>query len=350
MLFRNIFTLLVGVLLCGCWQRETPIKIERPVKLSSVESLNLYDKDFAGTVASAEAVNLAFLVGGLVNHIYVGEGSWVGKGELLATLDAQDYQLELESNLSKFQTSKSILERTQRLSERQAVSVQELEIAQSDYEQAKSNYQYSINRLDYTRLTAPFAGSIERQAVDTYQQVNAGTVIFRLMNPNNLEVKFTLPESDANILLVPVSYKVEFDNLKGRLFNAEAKSVIDGSVAGAGIPITLGITDPTFNASKLNIKVGFTARVIVELNDTSQWLGYTTIPLTAIFPSEENNTKFYVWVYDSKTSRVEKREVQRAGLTDSDRVIIKEGLRSGESVVSVGVYSLVEGEMVKVLQ
>lgn len=350
MLLKNIFTSVVGVLLCGCWQSETPIKIERPVKLSSVESLSFYDKDFAGTVASAQTVNLAFQVGGLVNHIYVGEGSTVRQGELLATLDSQDYQLQLESDLAKYQTSKSILERTQRLADHQAVSVQEFEIAQSDYEQARSNYQYSRNRLNYTRLTAPFAGSIEKQAVDTYQEVSAGTIIFRLINPNDLEIKFTLPESDANMLLVPVSYKVEFDNLKGRSFSAKVKSVIDGSVAGAGIPITLGITDPGFNASKLNIKVGFTARVIVELKDTQEWLGYTTVPLSAIFTAEDDASQFYVWVYDDQSSSVARRRVERAGLTESDKVIIKSGLEVGENVVSAGVYSLIEGEKVKVLQ
>ncbi|MFI3331082.1 MAG: efflux RND transporter periplasmic adaptor subunit [Rikenellaceae bacterium] len=341
---NKIYFIVLGVLLSGCWPKQDPLSFERRVKVEKVEALNSYSKRFAALVHPSSSVDLAFGVSGLVNNMYAAEGEMVKKDQILASLDDDDFRLQVSSALSNYNATKSILERTERLQARDAVSLQDLELAKADYVQAKSNYSYALNQLSYTKLYAPFAGSIESQGVDTYQEVNAGTLIYRLITPYDLDIKFTLPEVDANMLLQPVKYWVVFDNMPLREFKAELTSVINGSVLSAGIPITLKITDKNFDAQRLNIKVGFSCTVIMQLYDNKEFSSYVSVPLSALV----NTNK--LWVYSPSDSKVHLREVATAGLVGEDMVIISRGLKKGEIVVSAGVNMLTQGQSVKVLE
>lgn len=327
-------------LLTACWKAETPKTFVRPVKLSKVVALNSYDKDFVGVVSAEQYTNLAFRVSGQVTKTFVTEGAQVKKGQLLAQLDPGDFLLGLEADKAQYTTTQSILERNKRLLAKQAISQQDYEIAQSNFLQAKSAYEYSQNQLEYTKLKAPFAGSIKKKFVEDYQKVQTGESVFKLINPDVLEVKFTLPESDVNLVRVNKNIFIEFDNYRGELFRAEIKDVVDASVDGAGIPVTLRIADKNFNPNKYNIKAGFACRVKIQIEGAKAFDNYVTVPITALFnpPTDKNQT--YVWAYDAKAGEVVLRKVKADGLVGGSQAIIGSGLKAGEQVVSAGVYQL----------
>lgn len=347
---QTILVVLSMLGLTACWQTQTPRSFVRPVKLSPAQSLSSYSKDFVGVVSSDQSTNLAFRVGGQVIRTFVGEGDQVREGQVLAKLDPGDFQLQLEADKAQFTTAQSILERSKRLLAKQAISQQDYEIAQSDYLRAKSAYEYSRNQLAYTQLRAPFAGSIEKKYVDNFQKVQTGEAIFKLINPGQLSVKFTLPESDVELVRVNKNIFVEFDNYRGETFSAEIKDVVDASIDGAGIPVTLRITDPRFDPAKYDIKAGFACRVKMQIEGNKAYHAYVTVPITAVFnpPTDKNST--CVWVYDSKDSTVRVRKIRVMGLMGDNRVIVPEGLAAGEQVVSAGVYQLTEGQKVNVLK
>ncbi len=70
------------------------------------------------------------------------------------------------------------------------------------------------------------------------------------------------------------------------------------------------------------------------------------VPLTAIYAPVGGDD--YVWVVDGNNI-VEKRRVVLGELTGEDSVVIESGLKSGERVVSAGVYHLSNGEKVTLL-
>lgn len=351
---KNKLTLLVVMvatagLFSSCWEKASPKSFVRPVKLTEVKSLQSYDKDFVGVVSAEQYTDLAFRVGGLIQKTYINEGSYVKKGQVLAEVDPADNRLQMDADKAQYQSTKSILERTERLLAKQAISVQEMEISKANFQKAKSQYEYSKNQLSYTRLTAPFSGSIEKKYVENYQKVNPGQAIYKLINPDVLDVKFTLPENDVSMTGLNNAFYIEFDNFRGELFKAKIKEVVDASVDGAGIPVTLSITDAAFKPEKYNIKAGFACRIKVIIDNPAMLSAYVTVPITAVF---ENDTKSasYVWVYDATTSTVNRHAVTTKGLHGSDGVIISEGVKEGEMVVTAGVYQIVDGQKVSLLQ
>ena len=71
-----------------------------------------------------------------------------------------------------------------------------------------------------------------------------------------------------------------------------------------------------------------------------------SVPLTAIYAPVGDDD--YVWVISSDNV-FEKRRVVLGELTESSSVVVLSGLKSGERIVSAGVYHLTNGERVSLL-
>ncbi len=340
-----------SLLLPSCWTETTPEVYQRPVKVATVENLNSYDKQYVGVALAEQYTDFAFRVGGLINKTFVDEGSLVKKGALLAELDPADFRLKLEADRAQYQTSKSMLDRNKRLLKKQAISQQDYEISMANYLKAKSAYNYSANQLKYTKLYAPFTGSIETKYVETYQKINPGEPIYKIINPNKLEVSFTLPENEVS---VPSRAKffVEFDNHPGTEYSAEIKEVVDASVNGAGIPVTLRMTDKMFDPKKLDVKAGFACQVKVVIERESLLLDgdFVTVPITAIFAKNTDKTQQFVYILNHKDNTVQSKAVKTKGMMGTDKIIIRSGVAAGETVVIAGVHQIVDGQKVTILK
>lgn len=341
------FMFVAVILLGACGQKkETYATVDRPVKTTIVESRSVIKKDFSGIVEAVEYVKLAFRVGGQIIDLPVIEGQKVKKGQLIAAIDPRDIALQYAATKSAYETAAAQVERNKRLLSRQAISVQEYEISLANYQRAKSEYELSANNMRDTKLTAPFDGSIEKRFVENYQRVNAGEGIVQLVNTNNLRIKFTIPDSYLYLLRAKdPRFLVEFDTFKGHVFQAKLEEYLDISTEGTGIPVSITIDDPSFDRDLYAVKPGFTCSIqfTADVGPLVQD-SWTIIPLSAVF-GESEGTNMYVWVV--KDNKVYKREVTVNAPTGEAQVLISEGLKPGEEIVTAGVYQLVEGETVR---
>ena len=178
--------------------------------------------------------------------------------------------------------------------------------------------------------------------------MQAGQGIVCLINPNKLQIQYTMPETNITYFSTPYHIYVEFDNYKGIRFKAKVKEYVEASPDGSGVPVFLYIDDPEFNLNKYKVAVGFSCRVVLHIESESFNEGAVLAPLSAIVASEENNDKF-VFVYNAQSQKVERRQVEEAELVGKDNVVITKGLKAGDQVVSAGATRLVEGQQVKVL-
>lgn len=342
---RPILFLLLCVTLQGsCGRRvENDLDRVRSVKVVTARDVGYVDRDFAGMSTADDATMLAFKLSGQVASVDVGKGDFVRRGELLAQLDPRDVELQVASDRSQFERATSQYERMRRLLERNAVSQQDVEAAEAAYVQARSKYENSRDLLAQTKLRAPFDGVIERTYVDAYQRVESGQTILRLVNPISTTVEFTMSEKSMSVLADSSSrYFVRFDNYPDRLFSARLDSYAKTASDASGFPVSLKLNKAELQG--VSISPGMTCQVMIRTADNLA--GEVEVPLTAIYAPAQGGT--YVWVVD-KESRVELREVVLGELLGRDMVSIKQGLRSGEEVVTAGVYRLREGEQVKIL-
>ncbi|MBQ4279183.1 MAG: efflux RND transporter periplasmic adaptor subunit, partial [Rikenellaceae bacterium] len=339
--------ILAAAALVSCGSPAVKPEGPRPVKVTAAVSLDAINKSYSGVVAPDQFSDLAFKVSGPMISLNVEEGQKVRAGQVIAEIDPLDYQLDYEAKKSSYLTAKSSLERAEKLLAKQAISRQDYETTQAQFSNAKAAFENAENTLEETRLKAPFDGFIQKKYVENYQKVQAGQGIVCLINPDKLLVRFTLPETNMRDLTSNPNLSVEFDNYRGTFFKARIKEYIEASPDGSGVPVSLYIDDPRFNLRDYRVAVGFSCRVLINVEQSAS-TGHTLIPLSAIFtiPTEEGKN---VFVYDPASSTISRRKVTEGGVVERDKVIVTDGLKAGETVVVAGTTRLVDGQQVKLL-
>jgi len=338
--------LALGGIGCGGGKQEAGREVVRPVRVATVASLGALNKLYTGVVEAEEFSNLAFRLSGPLVAMRVEEGQSVRKGQVIAEVDPLDYRLQYEANRAAYLTAKSQLERNRRLLAMQAISKQEYEMAEANYIKGKSAYEVSGNTLQNTKLRAPFAGFVERKYVENYQKVMPGEAIVKLVNPDKLAVRFTLPETSVGLTHVPISVEVEFDTYRGVWFQARVKEFVDASPDGTGIPVKLAIEDPRFSRDTYNIYPGFSCKV--KLRVDTEVRGAYAVPMSAVFRDVAGG-QTCVWVYEVGKGTVRRQPVRVGQLFGNAGVLVERGLREQDVIVVAGANYLTEGQKVKVL-
>ncbi len=348
---RNKFTaiLLATLALSSCGQQSTAPKVVRPVKLHEVVSLASFEKSFSGVVSPDEYSNLAFKMGGYITTMNVVDGQRIKKGDVVAEIDPQDFKLQYDAQSAAYTKAKSQALRAERLLEKDAISQHEAESFEAAFVGAESAYKASQISLNETKLIAPFDGFIQHKFVESHQRVQSGEPIVCLINPDALQIQFTSPETNIEYISKQSKVYVEFDAYRGERFEAEVKEYVEASPDGAGVPVYLRVTDPKFDLDRYNISVGFSCRVGLTIESSSQYKSAITVPISAI--NIDNATgKKSVFSYNAKEGTVERRYITDNGIiVGRDDIIVEGDLKAGESVVAAGAAYLTEGQQVKVL-
>lgn len=335
--------MMAAVWFAGCGGSAPEQQYVRPVKAATVHAVDYVDKDFAGMATADEATNLAFKISGQVSSVDVAKGQYVARGALLSQLDPRDVQLQVDADRSLYEKAASQFERMKRLLEHEAVSRQEYEAAQTSYVQAKSAYVNTKDLLVETKLRAPFDGVVERTYVDTYERVQAGQTIVRIVSPVSSTVEFTMPERSMSYLAdTTTRFFVTFDNYPDRRFEACLDSYAKTSSDASGFPVSLKIAKA--EAERVGISPGMTCSVTMRTAESAA--SVVGVPLTAIYAPASGGT--YVWrIADEGV--VELQPVVTGGIFGRDMAIVESGLKAGERIVTAGVYRLREGDRVKIL-
>ncbi len=338
------FFILLSLLIVACRGGEPAAQHKpKPVKSVVAKRVEYLTRDYAALSTADDAVTLAFKLSGRVVDVPVAKGMMVKQGALLAQLDKRDVELGVEATLSAYREAQSRLERAERLLEYNAISAQEVESLRNALTQSLSAYRNALDMVADTRIVAPFDGVVERVYVDTYERVSSGQPIVRIVRPRSTTVGFTAPEYLLSYLAQPTTrYRVTFDAYKDTQFNAAVKSFARTSSDALGFPVSLRLLD--VDTMRYNISPGMTciASVVIMENDSE----VVSVPLTAIYAPVGGDD--YVWVIDGDNV-VEKRRVMLGELTGEGSVVVVDGLKSGERIVSAGVYHLTNGERVRIL-
>ena len=326
---------MIAAVFCSCGQQPAQERGPRPVKLAEVTSLSRIEKSYSGVVSPDQFSDLAFKMSGPLVAMNVLEGQRVKKGQVVAEIDPTDYKLDYDAKRASFQKASSQMQRAEKLLAKNAISMQEFETTQASYTNAKSAFENAQNTLNDTKLRAPFDGFIQKKYVENYQRVQPGQGVVCLINPAKLQVEFTIPETNISYVTSPSTIYVEFDAYKGKLFQA-------------GVPVFLYIDDPEFDLKKYKVSVGFSCRVIVNIENDVVKEGIT-VPLSAVVFDNNLNSKI-VFIYNPSTQKVELRKVSDEGIiVGRNDLIVSGNIEPGEQVVSAGASYLVDGQQVKIL-
>lgn len=180
-----------------------------------VDTMVLHQKEFNkqivcnGRLRAKAKSELNFNGQGIIAEVFVREGQHIGKGKLIATLDKQDRQRELEKAEHELQRAK--VELTDKLiglgyNDMNAVPADVIERAEvmSGYYSAKFQLQSAKKALEECNLYAPFSGRIADLEAKRFQKNDK---VCTLVDDSGFEVEFRILE--AELLGVRIGQKVK---------------------------------------------------------------------------------------------------------------------------------------------
>lgn len=353
----------LNILLLTSCEKEAITETARPVKTMQVSENSSLESQiiFPGTLRAFQHVDLSFRVDGtvIVRDVYVGHKAQ--KDETLMQLDPREYEIALQKAKGKVGSMEAQLDfaerdyvRMQKIYERDTGAISasyldrkqetrnqlkaELTIAQSDFDQAADN-------LTYTILKAPFDGIITAIYVENHEQVRAKQVVLRFLDLANREMEINVPEKYINALLEGkdrLRFDIRLDAFPNVVLTAQIKEIgTEASSTTQTYPITLSLQKVP---DELSLLAGMNGRAFLakpngNLSDTFK------IPKSAIFT--DNGRSTYVWIVDPTTYTVHKQAVKLDESNQGNIILVKEGLRPGDRIVTAGTSFLIEGQQVK---
>jgi RND family efflux transporter MFP subunit len=331
----------------GCSADEPAGVAVRPVISITVADVASFSQStLPGRAKAAQEANLAFEVPGKLVERPVDVGDTLKRGQVVARLDARDFQNALDRALATQRQARAFRSRVREAAKSNAVSRQEVTDAEARAEAAEAEVRIRRKALEDATLLAPFDGKVAATYVENFQNVRAKQTVVRLLDTSRIEMEVSVPES--LISLVPIAYdiQVEFDGYPDRKIPATISEIGDeASLATRTYPVTV-VMDPP---DDMDIKPGMAGRLTAraDLPPDAREIGIE-IPLAALFaPPDDPEKRSYVWIVDPDALQVGRREVTLQQLTPWGARV--QGLEPGERVVTVGVHHLREGQRVSLL-
>jgi RND family efflux transporter MFP subunit len=352
-----ICLLCLSFALTACKEKVEIVEAIRAIKTMTVEKQATEQiRKFSGIVAAVDSSGLSFQVGGQVEAVKVDIGDHVKKGQVLAVLDPEPYQLGVDAAKAALvkaranvTNTKSEYERQKRVFEQGAGAKSDLDAAEYNYRAAKSAVDYQISRLSLakrdlrkTTLRAPYDGTIAWRAIEPHEEVKVGQKVFEIDAKGEREVQLAVPETVIDRIHIDDPAEITFPTVAGKTVKGWITYIGSAAVKANAFPVKVELIDPG-----PDIKPGMTAEVNLFLKDRDKKIGYL-VPLQAILPTAEAQHG-YVFVYDPQTSTVKKTPIRYGGGLRNEAAVY-EGLKAGDIIAVAGVSFLADGLKVKLMK
>jgi RND family efflux transporter MFP subunit len=357
---RLISALLLALLvLTSCGKEEEQPEIIRPVRYIEVYSTGgTRVRTFSGVARSGLESKLSFRVPGIIQHTAVALGDKVERGDLIARLDPNDYELRVqqaEASLTNAEAQArnavSSYDRVRSLYENNSASKTDLDAARAGQESATARVQASEKELElarlqlrYTRLTAPASGDIARVDVEVNENVGVGQTVVVLTAGSDIEVQVSMPEILITQVAEDAKVRVEFDAIPDKPYDA---TVTEVGVAATGMVTTFPVT-ALLAESDPDVRPGMAAVVSFAFESEDQRERYV-VPTVSIGEDREGRFVYIVEpTPDEPGHGIVRRRPVVVGELTADGLEIFEGLSDGDLVITAGVSLITDGQKVKI--
>ncbi len=297
-------------------------------------------ENVVGSLENVIDPSLGAEVAGRVLRVLAFTGKKVARGELLAEIDAQDFEIQTRVDGAEIGRLQALLAQAERLAERQQKLVSQGFISQNAADDAvaqrnalresitaaRARGEQTQRSLGKTRVTAPIDGEVEVQIVAAGDYVKVGDPLFKLVGTRRLHAHLPMPES-ANRIIRPGlkvrlsaasspdrTIEAKIDEIRptvgaqNRALNAIVKFDNDGSFRGGG---------------------SVNARIVLAVRDQA-----LTVPEQSVVLRPAGKVVYVLAEQDGKLI-VQQRPVETGIRQDGYYEIVK-GLQAGERVAVDG--------------
>jgi RND family efflux transporter MFP subunit len=324
----------------------------RPVRAIAIEKSHIGELvELTGSIQPEREQSLSFRIGGRMIDRFVGSGDVVKAGQLLARLDSQNEmnvlrsaQARLTAAQGRLREAQNVFAREQALLSRRYTTKNRFDQAQTAVETAKSDIvdasaqlRIAEDNVGFTELRADAAGTIVSRQAEAGEVVQPGQSIFRMARAGGWDAVFDVPSRLLREAPTDARIDVALSDDPGVTATARVRQVdpqADLNTRTFRVRATIQSPPP---AMRLGASV--TGRVRFDP------MRAISIPASAL---TETDGKPSVWIVDPATMTVSLHNIRIDRFT-SDSVVVAEGLRPEDTIVTAGVQALHPGQKVRLL-
>jgi len=343
---------------CGGQDSAEQEELIRPVRSEQVYVTGSnQERTFSGTAQAGLEAKLSFKVAGTLQALFVKVGDKVPQGQVLAALDPQDYDLQVqraEAALARAEASarstSADYARVRALYENRNASRNDLDQARATAESSRAEVASRTKELElarlqlgYTRLSAPAACYVASVPVEVNENVQAGQTVLEVVCGSRLEVEVSVPEVFIARIKKGSHVTTTFDAIPGVRFPAVVTKVgVASGRTGTTFPVTVQLQQrvPGFRS-------GLAAEVTFRFEDR-KGVARILVPPVAVGEDREGR---YVYVIEDVAEGIGrvKRTPVVIGELHAEGLEIIDGLADGTRIVTAGVRRIHEGQHVRLM-
>ncbi|MCC2642119.1 MAG: putative Membrane-fusion protein of multidrug efflux transporter [Nitrospira sp.] len=320
---------------------STPIDVQvtKPTRRDLLYTIRL-----PANVSPLYQTTLYAKVSGYLKWIGPDKGDRVAKDQVVAILDAPEVEEQYLQAISDFKIKKLTYERLAKVWKESpdVIAKQDVDVAEAAYQGARHLMEQRVAMRDYTKVRAPYAGTITARFADPGALIQIATSsaataipLFTIMNLDTVRVYTNVPQDDSPWVIpgkTPATITVT--ELPGRSFTGtvtRSTLALDPATRSLLVEIDLPNEDHA-------LRPGTFAEVALGLREVPQAL---VLPPQAVNSGPNGKSVFIVEQGTARTILIQ------TGISDGRWIEIVSGLTGGEDVVVVGKRRLLEGMPVR---
>jgi len=282
-----------------------------------------------GTVAAKESVLLQPRVSDTVKKIHFRDGQIVLKGDLLVELEDAEEQAQLTEARANMVEAEQQFQRIKDLASRGSATAADLDAQQRVLSETRSRLAVAEARIRDRRISAPFDGVLGFRQISQGSLIGPTTAITTIDAVQTMNLDFSVPERFLATLKTDLEVQARVEAFPDQLFTGIVKT-LDTRVDPATRLVTVRAE---INNEDLLLRPGML--MVVQLI-SYRWEG-VSVPEEAIVPTDGRT-----YAYTVKDG-VAQRTPVTLGLRRPGYVEVKEGIATGDLVVTEGTFRLGRG-------
>jgi len=312
---------------------------------------------YLGSIEGVENVQIRPQVEGILEEIYVDEGQFVEKGQLLFKINSQPYMEHLKNALAdveleqaKLSKARAEINRIKPLIENEVISPVRMQTARADYEVAKASLEKAeavaanmrIN-LEFTTIKAPVNGFIGRipKSIGNVVKKSDAEPLTILSNVEEVYVYFSMSESDY------LYYERMKNDSTSKQMNPDVKLVLaDGSVYERTGKIDANSGQINRSTGSISLRAKFAKPdTLLRSGNTGKVLMEQIYPEAILIPQGATTSiqdKKFVYAL-TQDNTVERREVKIEGRSGKQYIVSSGTLSPNDRIVVSGLDKLTDG-------
>lgn len=313
-----------------------------PIKTASVGSLAIAGNISAsGLVTTENETTYSFKIGGVVSGVFVEEGQFFRKGQLLATLDETEIRAGLNQSDLNVQKNERDYRRATNLYKDSVYTLEQVQNTRTGLDIARKQKDAVAFNVRYSKIYATADGFVAHKVANKGEIVGPGSPVLLInetSHNNNYLLKVGLTDTEWASTKIGQKATVTLDGYPGKTFEAfvfRKSQSADTALGSFQVELKLMMNDS-------KPAVGMFGKAEIKTDHSQDFI---VIPYNALLEADGNKA----FVYVVEKNKVRKRPITIAKFENS-KVFVQDGLQKNDKIVISNSAYLNEQSTIKIIK